>query len=319
MGRDRAPCPIVGRTQMEFSRNAYLSGVRQPISCRQGCRRRHPHSTPRCAACRHDGRWRLCAAAGAEVSCHSISLQAILSARIEPNKGFDVNGTGTGSNFAATHKRTATRNRSLKVDATQRHDATERVFPSNAEALPAVAAPAMASTLTPARLDDPWAVVIAGLKDGAEPVSNPASASEAKVNEASQDATEELRQPASRSGRECTGRARRSAAADRGPRGKRRRDLCRAFQPEIRIDYLARLHRGQLLRAALDPADRAVARGVRAHWKQHRTRRRGLWTGRPHGGTSGERCANGAGRSDRISRRFGLIQWICRPVRPAGG
>jgi hypothetical protein len=142
------------------------------------------------------------------VSCHSTSLQADLSARIEPNKGFDVNGTGTGSDFAATHKRAATRNRSLKVDATQRHDATERVFSSNAEALPAVAAPAMASTLTPARLGDPWAFVIAGLKDGAEPVSNAASVSEAKVNEASQAAAEELRQPASRSGRECIGRAR---------------------------------------------------------------------------------------------------------------
>jgi hypothetical protein len=149
------------------------------------------------------------------VSCHSTALQADLSARIEPNKGFDVNGTGTGSDFAATHKRAATRNRSLKVDATQRHDATERVFSSNAEALPAVAAPAMASTLTPARLGDPWAFVIAGLKDGAEPVSNAASVSEAKVNEASQAAAEELRQPASRSGRECIGRARRSAAADR--------------------------------------------------------------------------------------------------------
>jgi len=73
----------------------------------------------------------------------------------------------------------------------------------------------MASTLTPARLADPWAFVIAGLKDSAEPVSKAAGVSEAKVNAASQDVAEEPRQSASRSGRECTGRVRRGAAADR--------------------------------------------------------------------------------------------------------
>ena len=117
-----------------------------------------------------------------------------------------MNGTGTGSDFAATHKRTATRNGRLKVDAVQRHDGTERVFSPNADALPATAAAAMASTLTPARLADPWAFVIAGLKDSAEPVSKAAGVSEAKVNAASQDVAEEPRQSASRSGRECTGR-----------------------------------------------------------------------------------------------------------------
>ena len=149
------------------------------------------------------------------MGCRSTSLQAVLSARTEPNKGFDVNGTGTGSDFAATHKRTATRNGRLKVDAVQRHDGTERVFSPNADALPATAAAAMASTLTPARLADPWAFVIAGLKDSAEPVSKAAGVSEAKVNAASQDVAEEPRQSASRSGRECTGRVRRGAAADR--------------------------------------------------------------------------------------------------------
>jgi hypothetical protein len=135
--------------------------------------------------------------------------------RTEPNKGFDVNGTGTGSDFAATQKLAATRNRRMKVDTAQRHDATERVFASSVDALPPAAAPAMASTLTPARVADPWAFVIAGLKDGAEPVSNEVSASETKANEASQIGSEESLQPASRSGRECTGRVRRSAAADR--------------------------------------------------------------------------------------------------------
>jgi hypothetical protein len=156
-----------------------------------------------------------CTAAGGEVSCRSTSLQAVLSMRTEPNKGFDVNGTGTGSDFAATQKLAATRNRRMKVDTAQRHDATERVFASSVDALPPAAAPAMASTLTPARVADPWAFVIAGLKDGAEPVSNEVSASETKANEASQIGSEESRQPASRSGRECTGRVRRSAAADR--------------------------------------------------------------------------------------------------------
>jgi Domain of unknown function (DUF3331) len=156
-----------------------------------------------------------CVAAGAEVNRRSTSLQAILSARIEPNKGFDVNGTGTGSNFAATHKRTATRNRRLKVDAAQRHDATERVFSSSGDALPPPAAPALASTLTPARLADPWAFVIATLEDSAEPVPSEASASEATVKEANQDAAQEPRQSAPRCGRDCTGHARRSAAADR--------------------------------------------------------------------------------------------------------
>lgn len=132
-----------------------------------------------------------------------------------------MNGTGTGSDFAATHQRTAPRNRRLKADSADHHDATERAFPSGGEALAPPAGPAMVSTLTPARLADPWAFVIAGLKDamhvedGAEPVSNEASESESKVNAAARKATEDLRQSAQRAGRECTGRVRRSAAADR--------------------------------------------------------------------------------------------------------
>jgi hypothetical protein len=119
-----------------------------------------------------------------------------------------VNGTGTGSDFAVTHKRTATRNRQLKVDATERHDATEPAFPSSGAALPR-------SAMTPARLADPWAVVIAGLKDGAGPLSSAVNAGAARVDKTAQDVTEEPRQPASRSGRECSNRARRGAAADR--------------------------------------------------------------------------------------------------------
>jgi hypothetical protein len=158
---------------------------------------------------------------GAEVHRGSTSLQSVLSARIEPNKGFDVNGTGTGSDFAATHQRTAPRNRRLKADSADHHDATERAFPSGGEALAPPAGPAMVSTLTPARLADPWAFVIAGLKDAkhvgddAEPVSNEAIESESKVNATARKATEDLRQSAQRAGRECTGRVRRGAAADR--------------------------------------------------------------------------------------------------------
>lgn len=128
-----------------------------------------------------------------------------------------MNGTGTGSDFAATHKRPATRNRRLKADPAQRQDVTERVFSSSGEALPPPAGPAMVSTLTPARLADPWSFVIAGLKDGAEAAPNTRGSAGAAQPPAvaAQDATEEPRQSASRSGRECTGRARRGAAADR--------------------------------------------------------------------------------------------------------
>jgi hypothetical protein len=77
--------------------------------------------------------------------------------------------------------------------------------------------------MTPARLADPWTFVIAELKDRAKPalnaVSNAADVSEMKATVIAKDMAEgtadESRQPASRSGRECTGRARRGAAADR--------------------------------------------------------------------------------------------------------
>lgn len=126
-----------------------------------------------------------------------------------------MNGTGTGSDFAATLKQTATRNGRLKVDAAGRHGAIEPVFSSSGTGLPPAAAPAMASTLTPARVADPWAVVIAGLKHSAVPVSKAVNASEVTVDTANQGVAEEPRQATSRAGRECTNRGRRSAAADR--------------------------------------------------------------------------------------------------------
>jgi hypothetical protein len=143
------------------------------------------------------------------------TVTGYLSARVAPDKGFDVNGTGTGSDFAGARKRSATRNRRLKAEIGERQDVNERSFALGSDALPPPAGPAMVSTLTPARLADPWSFVIAGLKEGAEPASSMTAAGSAEAIEADEDADDDTHQSGSRSGRECAGRARRAVAADR--------------------------------------------------------------------------------------------------------
>jgi hypothetical protein len=124
-----------------------------------------------------------------------------------------VNVTGPEPDFAATLKTPTTRNRRLKANAAQRNEVVERAFvPAGDANAPKV------SALTPPRLADPWAVVIAGLKESAAPAQDETGASDSKESQgaASGKHTQNAaRKPATRSGRDCANQARRSAAADR--------------------------------------------------------------------------------------------------------
>ncbi|MEW6339083.1 MAG: DUF3331 domain-containing protein [Pseudomonadota bacterium] len=125
-----------------------------------------------------------------------------------------MNVTGPEPDFAATLKTPTARNRRLKANEAQRNDVVERAFvPAGDPNAPKV------SALTPPRLPDPWAVVIAGLKESAAPVQNGISESDSKDSQdaasCGRHASSGVRKPAPRPGRDCANQARRGAAADR--------------------------------------------------------------------------------------------------------
>ncbi|WP_244106338.1 DUF3331 domain-containing protein [Paraburkholderia phenazinium] len=121
-----------------------------------------------------------------------------------------MNVTGPEPDFAATMKTPTARNRHLKNNAAQRNDVVERAFVSTGEAQAS-----KVSALAPPRLADPWAVVIAGLKESAAPTQDKASESDLKETRNAGDTQTTSRRPASRPGRDCANQARRGAAADR--------------------------------------------------------------------------------------------------------
>lgn len=121
-----------------------------------------------------------------------------------------MNVTGPEPDFAATRKTSTARNRHPKANAVQRNDVVERAFaPAGETAAPKVTA------LAPPRVADPWAVVIAGLKESAAPAQNETHASDLKDNTSARDTQKTSRHPVSRPGRDCANQARRGAAADR--------------------------------------------------------------------------------------------------------
>lgn len=129
-----------------------------------------------------------------------VPLHVFQAVRAVLKQGFDVNGTGTDFNRVTTTKPPATHNRRADGNATQRDNVSTRPFASGAQQHGQAAAMASGTPLAAPRQADPWAVVIAGLKETAAPELQ---------------GVEEPSSPTRRLGRNCAGAERRSLAADR--------------------------------------------------------------------------------------------------------
>ena len=114
-----------------------------------------------------------------------------------------MNVTGPEPDLAATMNAPSGRSRHLKADAAQRNSVVERAFSTAGEAL---ARP---------RLADPWAVVIAGLKESALSTQDEVRDSDLEEAASAGRTQGAPRRSATRSGRDCANPARRGAAADR--------------------------------------------------------------------------------------------------------
>jgi hypothetical protein len=133
----------------------------------------------------------------------SESSGAFQQVRMALKQGFDVNGTGTDLNRVGTLKPPATHNRRPGVNIVQRENVSTRDFAAGTQGRDPANEAALNAPLSGPREADPWAVMIAALKE-------PDTAPSQGLDEPSQPARR-----TGRTGRNCAGAERRSLAADR--------------------------------------------------------------------------------------------------------